>query len=845
MSKTSKWNSKSAIAKALLGGVAFSAILAPGLAAAQSAPQAGASPAASEDVIVTANRRAERGQDVPTAITAITPERLEQQGIAKEQDLQASVPSLVVGPNGQGSRDSMSFTLRGQGATFQASPGVVVYLNEVPLPAAISVSQQGGPGNFVDLENLQVLAGPQGTLFGRNTTGGAVLLVPKKPTNSLGGWIKGEYGNFDRKVVEGAINLPIVDDKVLLRIVGAFHDRDGFTRDVVWNKNRDNEHWYSGRVGLTLRPAPGIENYTMGYYANSDNNGAGLVNRGFNIDALKGLGFCSDAAPGPIGVPCDVYRAVTARAVALGPRGTAFSTDVFSRTETWGVSNTTNIDLSDELTLRNIISYQKLKVAYRYDGDASVLQQHDVDPGVLPAAGTVTFPFPINYFNSTAATELPRDNLRQFTEELQLQGKSLGGKLTWTVGGFYYEQKPDGVQGSRAVVYCPAAFTGFCEASVNQYGTSTVSKALYAQATLDFGAFSPSLDGLRLTGGYRYTWDNISGFASQYSRDTVDPTKARCGSDNFPVPYATALADCQFSADLPTSSPTWTIGLDYKADRNLLLYGKVSRGYKAGGFNQYAVFSNTRTFLPEKVTSYEVGVKSDFRLGTVPFRFNASIYHVVYKDIQRATGDYNPGTNAGGARTLNANARINGIEIESSMRPFKGVEIGGNFSYNDAKYTSYLNEVNTPTVACNGLVIPKIFGGAGIADDSCLDFQYTAKYIWSLHASVEQPVGDLGTLALFVNYSHTSSQNTEAVQLPAQQPGSVLAPFGLLNASLDWRGVGGTNIDIGVFGTNLTNNTYRISNADVFQSGALLYHATLYGEPRMYGLRVKYHFGGE
>ena len=835
----------------LLASVAAAAVLAPCQAIAQDAAPAEADANDLGDIVVTANRRAERGQDVPIAITVISPQRLEQQGIAKEQDLQASVPSLVVGPNGQGSRDSMSFTLRGQGATFQASPGVVVYVNEVPLPAAITLSQQGGPGNFVDIESLQVLAGPQGTLFGRNTTGGAVLLTPKKPTNEFGGWIKGEYGNYDRAYVEGAVNLPIVDDKVLLRVVGAYHNRDGYTRDVVWNKDRDDENWYSGRVGLTLRPVDGIENYTMGYYSKSDTNGAGLVNRGFNIDGLKSLGFCADApaAPGPIGVPCDVYRQVTADATALGPRKTAFSTDVFQKTETWGISNTTNFEITDDITLRNIVSYQKLKIGYRYDGDASILQQHDVDPGVLPAAGVVTLPvlnFPIGYFNSTLATELPRDDLRQFTEELQVQGKSLDGKFDWTVGGFYYEQKPDGTQGSRAVVYCPALFTGFCEASFNQYSTSTVSKALYAQGALDLGAFSPTLDNLHLTAGYRYTWDHISGFASQYSRSAADPTKAVCGSDSRVVPFASALADCRFSASLKTNSPTWTVGLDYKVTPDVLLFTKVSRGYKAGGFNQYAVFTNTRTFDPEKVTSYEAGFKSDFRLGEVPFRLNTAVYHVIYKGIQRATGDFNPATNAGGARTNNADARINGVEVEASFRPFPGLELGGNFSYTDAKYTKYVYEANSPTLACNGLVIPKAFGGAGIADSSCLDFQYAAPYIWSIHVSAEQPLGnDAGTVALFINYSHTAKQYTEAVQLPVSQPGAYLEPFGLLNASLDWRGVGGSNFDIGVFGTNLADKTYRISNADVFQSGGLLYHATLFGEPRMYGLRVKYRFGGE
>ncbi|HWV13592.1 MAG TPA: TonB-dependent receptor plug domain-containing protein, partial [Sphingobium sp.] len=187
------------LATSMIAGVAATMFGPAAFAQAEAQPQGAEENVGLTDIVVTANRRAERNQDVPIAITALSADRLEQQGIAKEQDLQANVPSLVVGPNGQGSRESQSFTIRGQGATFQASPGVVVYMNEVPLPAGITLSQQGGPGNFVDLENLQVLSGPQGTLFGRNTTGGAVLLVPKKPTSEFGGWIKGEIGNYDRR----------------------------------------------------------------------------------------------------------------------------------------------------------------------------------------------------------------------------------------------------------------------------------------------------------------------------------------------------------------------------------------------------------------------------------------------------------------------------------------------------------------------------------------------------------------------------------------------------------------------------------------------------------------------
>ena len=828
---------------ALLVGAAGISCMLPFVANAQAAqPEQAANGIA--DIIVTANRREERNQDVPIAITAFSPQRLEQQGITEEQDLQASVPSLTVGPNGNASREAQSFTIRGQGATFQASPGVVVYLNEVPLNSGITISQQGGPGNFIDLENLQVLAGPQGTLFGRNTTGGAVLLVPKKPREEFGGYLQGRIGNYDARELEGAINIPIVEDKVLLRVVGAYQDRDGYTRDVVWNKDRDDKHWYSGRVGLTLRPTETIENYTMLFGAKSRTNGAAFIHEGFNIDGLKALDFCYDgpSIPGQI-ASCDVYRAATANAKELGPRKTAFSNDIFSSIKTWGITNTTDFTINDNLTLRNIVSYQRLKLDFAYDGDATVLQQHDVDPNDLPAPGQAVLPgdgTPLLYFNQFDYG-LPRDDLKQVTEELQLQGTALDKKLTYTVGGFFYDQRPAGPQGSGAIVYCPAAFTGFCGGSNSRYGSTQQSKALYAQGTLDFGAFSPSLDTLRLTLGYRHTWDKITGFSSSFNVSTTDPTEAICASDSQEVPLATAAEDCTYRARLNSKASTWLIGLDYKVLPDVLIFGKVSRGYKSGGFNLVAVFENTRTFEPETVTSYEAGFKADFRVANVPFRLNSSVYMTDYKDIQRAGGDFNPTSGAGGAVVRNGDARIKGVEVEASMRPFPGFEVGGNFSYTHARYKNYSFVTPTGQLGCNGPV-----GPGGTVDLSCLPFQYVSPYIWSIHAAAEQPLGnDMGTLNFFVSYSHTSAQYTDPNNVPSTQPGAFLQPFGLLNASLDWNNVGGTGIDAGLFVTNATNKLYRVSNTNVFPQGSLLYQASIYGEPRMYGLKLRYRFGGE
>jgi len=834
---------------ALLGSVACLASATPAFADDETAPPTTAKveqPTGIADIIVTANRRQERNQDVPIAITAISADRLAKQGIAKEQDLQASVPSLVVGPNGQNSREAMSFTLRGQGATFQASPGVVVYLNEVPLPAPISLSTQGGPGNFVDLENMQVLAGPQGTLFGRNTTGGAVLLVPKKPTNDWSGYIKGQYGNYKDNEFEGALNVPVIDDKLLVRMVGAYHDRDGFTHDVIWNKNRDNTHWYSGRIGILMKPFDGFENYTMIYGAKSNNNGTGMINMGFNTTAMAAVGLCANA-PASLagGYSCDVYKAATANANALGPRATAFDVDAFQKSETWGITNTSDLTLADHLKLRNIISYQSFKSSYSADDDATVLQQHELDPSILPAPGVVALPgvgTPVTYSNATANKLLPRDFLKDFTEELQLQGSIFSENLKYTLGGFYYNQTPAGPQGASAILYCPGLYTGTCSSSTQRSYVSNQSKALYAQASLDLGALSPALDKLHLTGGYRMTWDKITGFATQWQTSTTNPaTQVVCGWNSAVVSLADAYSGCGFGATLKTNSPSWLVGLDYKVTSRILLYGKVSHSYKAGGFNPYAVFTNTQTFQPERVTSYELGAKSDFRLANVPVRLNGTIYSVDYANAQKSAGDYNPATGAGGALTVNGDARIRGIELDASIRPIPGVELGGNFSYTDAKWKNYTFLTHTGQADCSagGYAAP-----GTVANMTCLPFQYVAPYIWSVHLSVDKTLANnLGKASLFVNFSHTASQSTDATVLPSQQPGSILGAFGLLNASLDVKNIAGSNFDIGVFGTNLANSLYRISNSNVYQSGGLLLWSTIYGEPRMYGLRLKYHFG--
>ena len=834
---------------ALRCGVALCALQVTAALAQTSAVDAqGASTTGGTDIVVTAQRREERAQDVPVVVTAFSAERLEQLNVSQPQDLYGNVPSLVAGTQGQGSRDVQSYAIRGQSTGYLASPGVAIYMAEVPLPSAITLSLQGAPGQFLDLENVQVLSGPQGTLFGRNTTGGAVLLTPRKPTNELGGYVEGSIGNYDLRSVEGAINLPVIDNQLMVRVAGAYYDRRGYTKDLVWNKWRDDQHWYTGRVGILMRPIERFENYLQAYGTKSSNNGAGPIHEGFNIPALQAYGFCVDGPGTPFVVAsCDVYRRQTEIQQEIGPRRMRGNVDGFSKIESWGVINTSSFNMTDELTLRNIISYQKLKDNFAADQDATPIQQNESVQNArqpdFPITG-LTDEFglpPTGVYNQNRAFGLPRDYLKQFTEELQVQGNMLDNHLNFTIGGFYYDARPAGQWGAEGVSYCPAAFTGLCASQVARNGVSNKSKALYGQTTFDFGVVSPSLENLRLTGGYRYTWDRISGYQQSYkiNSDGVTANCARNGTTPDPAVPITDLAACTFSATLKSRAPTWTMGLDYRPMRNLLLYGKVSRGYKAGGFNIASVRAETRTFQPEKLTTYELGFKSDWQIADMPVRLNATYYYSKYSNIQRPGSDVNPATGLTGAAIFAASGTIQGLEAEASIRPVQGVEIGGTLSHTDAEYKRFEVPIASPTLGCGGLTQPSGDPfNPNFVDYSCAPFQFVTPWIYSIHGSVDIPLAqDLGNLGLYLTYNHVSSQYV------APQPfisAAKLEGYGLLNASLTWKDIGGRGLDATLFATNLTNKLFRVSNGNV--EDLLLVDSTLYGEPRMFGLKLRYSF---
>jgi iron complex outermembrane recepter protein len=698
------------------------------------------------------------------------------------------------------------------------------------------------------LQSMQVLEGAQGTLFGRNTTGGAILLSPAKPTDKLEGHIQVGVGNYNLAETEGVLNIP-VNDKVRLRLVGATRDRDGFTHDVVWNKDRDDQHWRTGRIGLWLEPFDGVTNYTMGYYTQSHSNGSGTIGMAVNDAHLTGLaetpipyggttyplgaleGNYNFCGAGTGAADCSFYNKLVAQQKALGPRQTAHDMDDFTKLYTGGVTNTTDIDLSDQLKLRNIFSWSEIKSYYAED--TSGLDAPLYDTGTTVESRTA-----------------PRDWYKLFTEELQIQGSALGKKLTYTLGGFYYDQSPAGLNQSYAIDDCAYQTPTGCPVGTFQVAVTNRSKALYGQATLDFGAFTSALDRLRLTAGYRYTWDTVEGSTASWQY-VPEASGARyvtgCSWKSGAV--TDPLSQCSYSATLNSSAPNWTIGLDYRPNRDVMVYAKVTRGYKAGGFNSYAVYVDTRTFGPEYVTDYEAGFKSNYKLAGMPTTLNVNGFYMDYSNIQRAAGDYNVSTGGNGAITLNnASAVIKGVEVEWMVRPTHALELGGNYSHLEAYYKSFVFNSNSGVWDCTATSInsPKVYTGANM---TCRPLQYLSPNILSVYARVTLPVPDrIGQVSLYASYDWTDKQPTAPFSTETfpdgttNEPGVLLPSYGLLNATVEWKNFLGMPLDLSVFGTNIANRTYLISNSGVYQTIGT--QAVMYGEPRMFGVRLKYRFGG-
>ena len=584
-----------------------------------------------EEITVTARRREENAQTVPIAITVLSPQTLQDNNVKTINDIQFLVPSMSVG-SGALSRDTLNVSIRGQGGNGNTGlPAVVAYLNEVPIPVDKDGNLAGGPGLLFDLENVQVLKGPQGTLFGQNSIGGALLLQSARPKSEFGGSVQVGYGNYNNREIDGAVDLPIISDVLLARIAFNGQLRDGYTHLVSEpghpdGIDTDNRDYWSTRATVTFRPNEAFQNDAILTYQKYTNHGSPAMLVGCSANgAFEGI------FPTLYSL-CKQYTTL--------PRFTAGPVD--DHLQGGGslllLNNISRVNLTENVTFRNIVGYTRVEQTLQLDLDWTSLPLLDI-------------------------TNTPRNQtVNQITDEAQLLGKSFGGRLDWIAGAFYLEQiPPDDPVLQSAIVLGQNDDTA--------YRQGERSKALFAQGSYDL---SPVVNNVKLTGGVRYTWDD----------HFLDSYGGSLGSI-CTVPQTNCSTVTHTEANKGTL--TWTAGADYTIAENGLLYLTARRGYRDGGGNVYV---GAAPFGPEYVTDEELGVKWDWK-GSIPARFNADVYDQQYTGIQVPQIISGPGGVPENVTGNAASAKLWGMEIDTLAQLTRDWQIGATFDYLNFKYTSF------------------------------------------------------------------------------------------------------------------------------------------------------------
>ncbi|MBW8784360.1 MAG: TonB-dependent receptor [Novosphingobium sp.] len=861
-------------------------------ALAQTAPQStgetdqASNPANANDIIVTAQRVEQRLQDVPISITVFDETKLTNNNIQSARDIATYTPGLST--NNRYGADNTTWTIRGFTQEQRTTATVGTFFADVVMPRASGATQGGegaGPGYLFDLQNVQVLKGPQGTLFGRNSTGGAVLIVPKKPTDRLEGYVEGQLGDYNLRRVQAVLNVPI-NDTFKVRFGLDRNKRDGYLKNAGTigfgpngNAGGSVDYW-AARVSVVADFTPDIENYTVANWSKSKSTGL-----------IPKITRCFTAAP-------PGYAAFSASTVATGQQACDQMAreatlgfwsvsnplpDEQSDLETWQVINNTTWRASDNLTVKNILSYGELRGITDLDLFGAYKIVPNLGSAVVPVRGTETSPNNVQPFNVTHSIPNGYSNRESsFVEELQFQGRSDGGRWIWQ-GGFYLENSdPLGVSGIQSTTQTPCIDLATFNCVPGQNGSSlgrlayqdTLTKfrdkAIYFQTSYDV------TDKLKLTGGIRYTWDEVDSIyritaeriysapvasvlngtpitfpAGTYFYCLNDVTFGRPGSaTNQYRPLDQRFGACTEHHNVKSHAPTWLLDVDFKPMQDVLLYAKWSRGYRQGAVASFAA-DTLQDYGPEKVDTYEVGAKTSWR-GMMPGYFNVSAFYNDFRNQQLQIGLSCLPVSLCAQTTAIINAaksRLWGVEVEAGITPFEGLRLEASYAYLNTKILSIVDLQGL--VTARGLPFTDIRPlpvGSVIPNSIPHKLVLSGNYTFPLPPSVGKVT--VGATWVYTSRYRAVSDPFVGVQqgsnFVAVQPYSFASEFGvlpsskLLNLNATWDNVGGMPVDLGVFVTNVTNaHVYLHSNVQA-ASGFV---SNIIGEPRMWGARLRYKFG--
>ena len=789
-----------------------STVLAAGLVISGAA-QAQSVPAAEEtadqggiaEIIVTARKSSENIQSVPVAVTALSADDLASKQVFEVTDLARTAPSLTISTGGTGPASIVYLAIRGQA---QNSPNslsdssVGIYMDGVYVARPIV-----GNLGFLDMASAEVLRGPQGTLFGRNTTGGALNLTSNRPGDEYEAMLKVGFGNYNYQSIEGMVNAP-VSEAVGLRIAGRYGKRDGYFQN-------DKIGYPQGSIDKdlvlrgTLVVAPVESNLKLTVIADfvryaDDGNATAVAAINPAVLSLPAYGAFINS---------EFARFVTA---AQKPAFTAANskwTDTFSRPQTGDAEIDKLQNNNDVDAIAGTIEWDlggvniKSITAYRKSFTNDSLDLHGFPSSVNPF--TPFLP------NATSAF-ISSYNNKQFSQELQLSGSS--GALDWQTGVYYFKESGD--EQSRAFVL----------------GGVASARTLSDYSSRSFGAYGQInynvSDALRVTGGLRYTWD----------KRTID----RQSTDNWRKPdnlevctvgpnsgKTAEAAPCSAPGSASFKYPAWTLGADYRVNDQLFLYAKTSGASMSGGFNsRFVPVPFTQQFSPEKVRDAEFGFKGDFldrRLRT-----NMAFFYAKQSNVQRIVNAL-VGTSLTQFVTNAGKVNAKGFEFEGTALPWGGMEMTASLSYLDAKYVRGSRDEN------QGTALAPVF-----VDRAGEPVTQAPKWTWNIGATqtFETSFGDV---SLHADYAYIADRAMDAATAkPLAQGGtqanidaiaignaaSIVKGYGLLNGRIAIN-LDSPDIELAFWGRNLANQAWF---TNVFNSYTGLGATVQFqGAPRTFG----------
>jgi iron complex outermembrane recepter protein len=796
-----------------------------GPAHGQSAPlgDAGGQVVQLNEVIVTAERVQQPLQDVPISITVLNQQQLSGQNVSTTMDLVRIVPDLQA--DDEFGDATASFSIRGFQQAISTQPSVAVYFADAVVPQGGNVGEESGsgvaPGTFFDLQNVEVLKGPQGTLFGTNTDGGAVLLVPKMPTSQFGGYVQGGFGNYGMGQEQAVLNLPVTSN-FRLRLDANRETRNGYLDNISGvGPGRFGDEDYTAVRLSALLDVGNVENYTVGSYNQSFSGGPAPQVFACNSAEATGATLC----------PAQLAYQQT-----KGPYATVnIMPSPLLYLKQYQVVNSTTWNASDALTVKNIANYGVQVI----DFDSSLFGAF-----ILPTPAGV---FPL-YASSSDSSAADTDSTNQYTvsDELQLHGVTLDNKLTWQGGAYLMRSGPRvpllGTSSPNFLSCTNIASMTCAGPGIIDINTSNVhfrDEGIFAQATYKV------LPKLQITGGIRDTWDynnavfhqtDFYGFpgatsASSFFTPPGPPAGYYCPSGPLATPPGPSTAPgsgCEQQGEQSSHAPTGLFNVQYNFTPDSMVFAKYARGYRQGGVAPF-VANGFHIYQPEHVDDFEFGEKASFS-GPVTGALDATAFYSRITDAQLLAGFTGPEVAPSSGIVNTGTSRIYGIEVESTLQPVRPLSMYLSWAYLNATLVTAEEATLPPGSPYTMVSYPAVPGGQ-------LPFAPRNKITGG--ADYQFPVPQaVGAISVGVNYTWTAAMNISAANAPyAGLPG-----YGLLGANAYWNGVFGSRIDLQFFATNLTNKVYYNDLEPLFDS-PFGFTGGYLGEPRMYGMQIRVRFG--